>query len=847
MSVIGIDFGNESCYVAVAKAGGIETIANDYSLRATPACVAFVGRNRVLGVAAKNQQVTNMSNTIGSFKGLLGRKFNDPYVQDELRKLPYQMEALPDGSTGIRVNYLDEEHVFTPEQITAMLFTKLKDDAFKELKTQINDCVVTVPSYFTNAQRQALLDAANISGLNVLRLMNETTATALSYGFYKQDLPVPEEKPRNVIFVDCGHASLQVSACAFHKGSLKMLASCSDSVGGRDFDLVLATHFNKEFQTKYKIDASSKKRAFLRLMAEVEKLKKNMSANSTKLPLNIECFMNEIDVHSSMQRSEMEELSGHLFRRIETTMRKLLADSKLSPEDIHSVEIVGGSSRIPAIKQLIEQIFGKSASTTLNQDEAVSRGAALQCAIMSPAMRVRDFTCTDVQTYPVLISWTDADGAHEMKVFEQYHATPFTRLLTVHRKEPLTINLHYEPNSAPYPDAFIGSYHLKGIKPDANGEPQEVKVKVRINHNGIITILSATMYERKESEEPASPTPATNGDQQKSGDANATSPQGDESGKVGEPMDIQEGSDDEHPKKDSKHNDSSGEGWTQRVTRWFTSDKKKKVTTKQVELTIDAKTHGFVHAELCKFFEEEMKMIANDRQEKERIDARNALEEQVYEVREKIQEDGALHAYIDPQDASAICRELEETENWLYEDGESCEKGVYKERLEKMRAKIEPVRNRCEEFSGQEQAFTELGHAVQQTLKAVEQYRAKDPRYEHLTETEMINITEAAQKAQKWYEEARSKLVNVRKTEDPPVKLADIRHETQTLTTCTNSVLNRPKPKPPTPPADQNQQNSSTTQGNNSAGQESQQKTTGGDNPDSNTQKQATEDSMDVE
>ncbi|XP_050071854.1 heat shock 70 kDa protein 4 isoform X2 [Anopheles maculipalpis] len=812
MSVIGIDFGNESCYVAVAKAGGIETIANDYSLRATPACVAFAGRNRVLGVAAKNQQVTNMNNTIANFKGLLGRKFNDPYVQEELRTLPYRTEACPDGGIGIRVNYQDEECVFTPEQIVAMLFTKLKDDAFKELKAQINDCVITVPSYFSNAQRQALLDAANISGLNVLRLMNETTATALSYGFYKQDLPAPEEKPRNVIFVDCGHASLQVSACAFHKGSLKMLASCSDSVGGRDFDLVLATHFNKEFQTKYKIDASSKKRAFLRLMAEVEKLKKNMSANSTKLPLNIECFMNEIDVHSSMQRSEMEELSAHLFQRIEATMRKLLADSKLTLEDIHSVEIVGGSSRIPAIKQLIEQIFGKTASTTLNQDEAVSRGAALQCAIMSPAMRVRDFNCTDVQAYPVLISWMDADGAHEMKVFDQYHATPFTRLLTVHRKEPLTINLHYEPNSVPYPDSFIGAYHLKGIKPDANGEAQEVKVKVRINHHGIITISSATMYERKESEEPASPTPATNGDEKKSVDAtqNAASPQGDESGKVGEPMDIQE-------------------------------DKKKKVTTKQVELTIDAKTHGFVHAELSKYFEEEMKMIANDRQEKERIDARNALEEQVYEVREKIQEDGALHAYIDPQDAAAICRELEETENWLYEEGESCEKGVYKERLEKMRAKIEPVRIRCEEFSGQEQAFTELGHAVQQALKAVEQYRAKEPKYEHLTETEMINITEAAQKAQQWYEGARSKLVSVRKTEDPPVKLADIRHETQTLTTCTNSVLNRPKPKPPTPPADQ--QSNSATAGNN-AGQDSQSKAAGGD---SNTQKQTTEDSMDVE
>lgn len=201
-----------------------------------------------------------MSNTIGGFKRLLGRKFDDPVVQEELRTLPYEAKALADGGIGIRVNYLDEEHVFTPEQITAMLFTKLKEDAFKELKTQINDCVIAVPSYFTNAERQALLDAAHISGLHVLRLINETTATALSYGFYKQDLPAAEEKPRNVIFVDCGHASLQVSACAFHKGTLKMLASCSDAVGGRDFDMMLAMHFNKEFLTKYKIDASSKKR-----------------------------------------------------------------------------------------------------------------------------------------------------------------------------------------------------------------------------------------------------------------------------------------------------------------------------------------------------------------------------------------------------------------------------------------------------------------------------------------------------------------------------------------------------------------------------------------------------------
>lgn len=420
MSVIGIDFGHESCYVAVAKAGGIETIANDYSLRATPSCVAFAGKNRILGVAAKNQQVTNMKNTICGFKRLLGRKFNDPHSQNELRMTPNTVEQLPDGGIGFRVNYIGEDHVFTPEQLTAMLFTKLKDTSATALQTQINDCVITVPFYYTNAERKALLDAAQIAGLNVLRLVNETTATALSYGFYRTDLPAENEKSRNVIFVDCGNSSIQLSACAFNKSKLKMLAATSEQVGGRDFDSYLAEHFSNEFISKYKIDPRTNKRAYLRLLTEVEKLKKQMSANSTKLPLNIECFMNDLDVSSFYSRADFEQLCGGLFVKIEGAMKKCLKESKLALEDIHSVEIVGGSSRIPVIKSLIEQIFGKPASTTLNQDEAVSRGAALQCAIMSPAVRVREFGVTDIQNYAIKIKFDGGEGSAsqgEMEVF----------------------------------------------------------------------------------------------------------------------------------------------------------------------------------------------------------------------------------------------------------------------------------------------------------------------------------------------------------------------------------------------------------------------------------------------
>lgn len=365
---------------------------------------------------------------------------------------------MPNGMVGIRVNYMDEEQVFSPEQITAMLFTKLKVDAAVALETQIYDCVITVPSYFTNSERKALQDAAGIAGLNCLRLMNETTATALSYGFYKQDLPAPEEKARNVIFVDFGHSSIQISACAFNKGKLKMLSSASDLVGGRDIDDILADHFSKEFVTKYKIDPRTNQKALLRLLAEVEKLKKQMSANSTKLPLNIECFMNEIDVQSSIQRTDMEEICKHLFQRIEEVMKRCFRDSKLSLDEIHSVEIVGGSSRIPAVKALIDQIFGKTSSTTLNQDEAVSRGGALQCAIMSPAVRVRDFNVTDIQPFSVMITFDNENGQRsDMEVFPMNHAVPFSRLLTMSRREAFAVKLYYADPS-PCLDPFIGKF-----------------------------------------------------------------------------------------------------------------------------------------------------------------------------------------------------------------------------------------------------------------------------------------------------------------------------------------------------------------------------------------------------
>ncbi|NXW49746.1 HS105 protein, partial [Nyctiprogne leucopyga] len=506
MAVVGFDLGFQSCYIAVARAGGIETVANEFSDRCTPSVVSFGSKNRAIGVAAKNQQITHAHNTVSNFKRFHGRAFNDPFVQKEKEKLSYDLVPMKNGGVGVKVMYMDEEHIFSVEQISAMLLTKLKETAESNLKKPVTDCVISVPSFFTDAERRSLLDAAQIVGLNCLRLMNDMTAVALNYGIYKQDLPAPEEKPRIVVFVDMGHSAFQVSACAFNKSKLKVvLGTAFDPfLGGRNFDGKLVDYFCAEIKAKYKLDPKTKVRALLRLYQECEKLKKLMSSNSTDIPLNIECFMNDTDVSGKMNRSQFEELCADLLQRIEMPLVSLMEQTQLKVEDVTAVEIVGGATRIPAVKERIAKFFGKDVSTTLNADEAIARGCALQCAILSPAFKVREFSVTDATPFPISLLWNteaeDTEGVHE--VFSRNHAAPFSKVLTFYRKGPFELEAFYsDPNGVPYPESKIGRYVIQNVAAQKDGEKSKVKVKVRVNTHGIFSVSTASMVEPVKSEE----------------------------------------------------------------------------------------------------------------------------------------------------------------------------------------------------------------------------------------------------------------------------------------------------------------------------------------------------------
>uniref|UniRef100_A0A3Q1APM0 Heat shock protein 4 like n=1 Tax=Amphiprion ocellaris TaxID=80972 RepID=A0A3Q1APM0_AMPOC len=760
MSVVGIDVGFQNCYIAVARSGGIETIANEYSDRCTPACVSLASKNRMIGNAAKSQIITNFKNTVHGFKKFHGRAFDDPFVQAEKPKLPYSLHKLANGNTGIKVRYLDEDKAFTVEQITGMLLTKLKETSESALKKPVVDCVISVPSFFTDAERRSVFDATQIAGLNCLRLINDTTAVALAYGIYKQDLPTPEERPRNVVFVDMGHSSFQVSITAFNKGKLKVLATAFDLyLGGRNFDETLVDYFCEEFKGKYKLNVRDNPRALLRLHQECEKLKKLMSANSSDLPLNIECFMNDIDVSSRMNRMQFEDMCAQYLMRVEMPLKAALEQSKLSRDDIYGVEIVGGATRMPAIKERIAKFFGKDISTTLNADEAVARGCALQCAILSPAFKVREFSITDVVPFPITLRWKSPteDGLGECEVFSKNHAAPFSKVITFHKKEPFDLEAFYScPQELPYPDHRIGRFSVHNVVPQPDGDSSKVKVKVRVNVHGIFSVSSASLIEKQKGE-------------------------GEDMQIDSEPLVQNEGRAEEQEGASGEKQDPAAGG------------SKPKVKVKSIDLPIVANNIRQLDSDvLSNFVEYERQMIIQDKLVKELNDAKNAVEEYVYDLRDKLC--GMYEKYVTEEDSNRLTLMLEDTENWLYEDGEDQPKQVYEEKLEGLKRLGQPIQDRHREHEDRPRAFEELGKKLQLYMKFVDCYKQKDERYLHLVAEEMNTVEKCVNESMGWMNSKMNAQSKLAITQDPAVKVADIIAKIQELEDVCNPVINRPKP-----------------------------------------------------
>ncbi|CEP19347.1 hypothetical protein [Parasitella parasitica] len=732
MSVVGIDLGNLQAIIAVARNRGIDVICNEVSNRATPNIVSFGPKQRYIGEAAKTQEISNAKNTIVSLKRLAGRTFDDPEVQEVEKNFIMAELADVNGQAGVKVNYLGEEQVFSNVQLIAMYLNKLKDITAAEINGPVSDCVITVPGWFTEVQRRAVLTASEIVGLNCLRLVNDLTAAALGYGITKTDLP--EEKAKNVAFVDIGHSSYTCQIASFVKGQLTVRGQAFDThFGGRDFDAVIVEKLAEEFKEKFKIDVYTNKKALLRLRVAAERCKKVLSANP-QAPVNIESIMDDKDVSAMVNRTDFEEWATHLFTRTKDVLEKALESAGMAVEDIDSVEMVGGTTRIPAIKETISKFFGKSISTTLNQDEAVARGAALQCAMLSPVFKVREFRVNDVVTYPIKLTWeaTPEEEETEIVVFDNNNSIPSTKILTFFRREPFTLQAVYaKPDTLPRGiNPWIGQYNIKNVEP-VNGEPAQVKVKVRLNIHGILSVESAYTVEEKMVEE------------------------------------------------ETKNKD--GEKETKTV----------KKLVKTGELPVSSGTTALPKKLVDEYVEKESQMYVSDKLIAETEAAKNSLEEYGYEMRDKII--GPLSEFIDPSEKDGFAKDLNAVVDWIYEDGYDEPKSVYVEKLDALKKIGTPVVERYRE----EQERPHAERSLRETLERLTQEAmSSNEKYSHIPAHEKQDIVERCERAGRWMDEQNAKQKKVPKHETPVLTTKDIKKEEEAVIFFANPILNKPKPAP---------------------------------------------------
>lgn len=489
MSVVGIDLGNINTVIAVARNRGVDIICNEVSNRTTPSLASFGPKNRFLGESAKTQEISNFRNTVGCIKRIIGRSLAE-VTETEIKFINCQLTE-KDGQAAVSVQYCGEECVFSGTELMAMFLGKLKEITHAEVKNNAMEIVLSVPPYYNDKQRRAIMDAAEIAQVRCIRLANENLASALAYGMPKFDLP--EDNPRNVCFVDVGESAYSVTIVAFKKGQLEIKGVGYDSnFGGRNFDEILAEHFCDEFMTKRKLDIRSNKKALYRLRAACERVKKILSANAVTL-LSVENIMDDVDVSAQINRSDFEAMCLPLMSRFQAPISDALAMAKLEAHQIDSVELVGGSTRIPAIKEHLMRIFGREVSTTLNQDEAIARGCALQCALQSPVFKVREFSIQDITGLGVKYTWEampDTPEDFEYEVFPVGHHMPSTKMLSFKRPLPFTLSTVYSSTNTAF-----GTYTISAPSDDTfvDLSTSTIKVKTRVNPSGIFSIEGASV------------------------------------------------------------------------------------------------------------------------------------------------------------------------------------------------------------------------------------------------------------------------------------------------------------------------------------------------------------------
>jgi len=860
-AVIGIDLGTADSYVAFVGKGIVDVVQNEVSKRATPTLVGFTDRERLLGDSALAQIKSNAKNTCRNFKHLLGRKLEAPDLQKETFWSTSRLADAEDGSPGYDVTFKGEQRVFSATQVSAMFLTKLREITEKWCQAKVADVVISVPSYFADVQRQAVMDAAKIAGLSVLRIMNEHTATALAYGIYRSNDFDPE-KPMTVAFCSMGHALFSVAIVQFVRGKLTVLYEKSALVGGRDMDELLIREFAAQFQKKHGCDPLSSKKAAFKLEDAVTKTKKILSAN-WEAGCTVECLMEDEDFSSQITRADFEKMCEPAMAKVKGILEEVVAESKVPLESIDSVEIVGGSSRVPWVKKVCSEAFGgKDLSTTMNQEESVARGCALQAAILSPLYKVREFKVEDSSPFPVSIGWqgsaadaaaakeedgdtpmgggADVAGEGEFKtatVFPPHSVMNVVKLLTFWRANPFDIKAEFAEGAPllPLTPKELGTFRVELPPQD---EPKKVKVKAKLTLHGTFSIETAQLVEEEEYEEtvkekrelPPDPEEAEKEGEEAEGpkeEADGDSPMA-EDGEEEKPEEVKAKSEEEEqpeadapmPDKEEVSENKENQENKEPEDAEVADEEKKETNGKPHKKKAPEKRYEWVDVVKKKKRTKKTDLTVaaqgrpglNDNTVSKRMDEEFAMQAEMRQILETDERRNDLESYIFTT-RDKIC----EGNAWgPYISGPdrdsfnsaltSAEDWLY-DNLEATKAqfieKLEELKILGDPVVWR---FKEAGMRadwVAAVAGTVKNYRtaAETPgdKYGHIAADKLVKIVTACTELEKWLDDTKAKQETLSRFEKPVLICADMEKKNHELAKMADDILKEPRPPPPKP------------------------------------------------
>jgi len=752
-------------------------------------------------------------------KRFMGRKMSEPEVAAEIARVPGVKFVEVDGLVGVEVMYDGEPKALSIPQCAAMMLFKMSQICADSNKgASIAELVVSVPAWFTNSQRLAMLDACDIAGLRCLRLMHDTTATALEYGIWRSAKKAFDEKvTQRVLFVDMGYSSYQVSVVDYVIGKLVVKATAWDrTLGGRDFDEVIAAWIAGEFKAKHKCDPMENPKARMKLLDTAEKAKKTLSPHGVgEANIYCECLMNDLDFSIKLTLDKFEELIQPLLDRLVAPVDQALEASGTDPKDLAATEICGGGSRVASVKKVLAARLGLDASatnyglkTTLNADECVSKGCAMQAAMLSPRFKVKEYQIYEATPFGVSLSWdqgaaaaaapmdTSADGGDDdgaddgatagtsdVVLFPRNGETPSTKRLTFRRGDDFKITASYDAKDAALLpaqcEALIGEFTVKGVPPASADAPSRVRVNVAHSVHGTVAISSAQLVVEVPDDEPAKK------DDEKKDDAKADGEAKSEEKKDDAPAESKDG----EAKAESPAKDGDAPPGDAKADAAPTKKKRK---YKKTPLEVAATLPKMSKAQLDAALELEAQMANQDRVIQETNDMRNELEAYIYKMRDDVI--GDLRPFVADDAKSAFEAALGGAEEWLYEgDGYDATKSQYAARLKDLHALGSPIQARFKAHEDRPAAVSALQTKIED-LKTFA--NSSDECFAHIDDAERATVRDAATKAGDWLMDMLDKQGKLEQHDDPALLPADVSAKLSDLERNTKAILAKPKPIP---------------------------------------------------